>query len=262
MSGSLILRGGRAWDGVRGTSAEADVVIDEGRIASIGRDAGAGRSIDVSGCTVMPGLIEGHAHLCFNARSDWRAVYDGDSPGRTLLRMAANGRRMLEAGITTVRDLGSPTALAIEMREAFASGLILGPNLLVSGAPITTTGGHCYFMGGEADGELEIRKGVRNRVKAEVDWIKVMATGGNMTRGTNTLARSTRSRSSRPASKKLIGCAGRSQRTATAPKGSGWRLRPALTCLSTVRSAAEAATTTTRGWWQRLLPRGSRFRRQ
>ena len=74
------------------------------------------------------------------------------------------------------------------MRDAFASGLAPGPDLLVSGAPITTTGGHCWFMGGEADGELELRKAVRARVKAGVDWIKVMATGGQMTRGTNTLA--------------------------------------------------------------------------
>jgi imidazolonepropionase-like amidohydrolase len=118
----------------------------------------------------------------------WRATYDSDSPNRMLLRMAANGRRMLQAGITTVRDLGAPTGLSIEARDAFASGLVPGPDLLVSGAPVTTTGGHCYFMGGEADGELEIRKGVRERVKAGVDWIKVMATGGNMTRGTNTLA--------------------------------------------------------------------------
>jgi len=95
---------------------------------------------------------------------------------------------MLAAGITTVRDLGAPTALSIEIRDAFAAGLVPGPTLLVSGAPITTTGGHCHFMGGEADGELEIRKAVRERVKAGCDWIKVMATGGNMTPRTNTLA--------------------------------------------------------------------------
>lgn len=185
---AITLRGGMAWDGLADGLVDAPLVVDEGRIAAVGTDTGAGASLDVSGCTVMPGLIEGHAHLCFNAGNDWRAVFDNDSPGRMLLRMAAHGRAMLEAGITTVRDLGAPAGLAIEMRDAFASGLAPGPDLLVSGAPITTTGGHCWFMGGEADGELELRKAVRARVKAGVDWIKVMATGGQMTRGTNTLA--------------------------------------------------------------------------
>ena len=78
--------------------------------------------------------------------------------------------------------------LSFELREAFEAELVPGPSLLVSGAPITTTGGHCWFMGGEADGEVELRKAVRQRVKDGCDWIKVMATGGNMTRGTNTLA--------------------------------------------------------------------------
>lgn len=185
---SLLLRGGRAWDGRAPESIETTVTVDEGRVAALGADVGATRSLDISGCTVIPGLIDAHAHLCFNAGTNWRSVYDSDPPGRMLLRMAANGRAMLEAGITTVRDLGAPTALSIEIREAFASGLALGPNLLVAGAPITTTGGHCYFMGGEADGELEVRRAVRERVKSGVDWIKVMATGGNMTRGTNTRA--------------------------------------------------------------------------
>ena len=186
--GALVLRGGRAWDGISDASVEADVAIDGPYVSGSGADVGGANSIDISGCTVLPGLIEAHAHLCFNARSDWREVYDSDTPTRMALRMAANGRSMLEAGITTVRDLGAPTDLSIEIREAFATGLALGPKLLVAGAPITTTGGHCHFMGGEADGELELRKAVREHVKAGVDWIKVMATGGNMTRRTNTFA--------------------------------------------------------------------------
>jgi imidazolonepropionase-like amidohydrolase len=185
---TLVIRGGRAWDGLAGASAETDLAIDGDRIEACGSDLSAAGSLDISGCTVIPGLIEGHAHLCFDATPGWRVTFDGDTPGRMLLRMAGNGRRMLEAGITTVRDLGAPTALSIELRDAIASGLTEGPRILVSGAPITTTGGHCWFMGGECDGELGIRKAVRERVKAGVDWIKVMATGGNMTPRTNTFA--------------------------------------------------------------------------
>jgi imidazolonepropionase-like amidohydrolase len=134
---------------------------------------------------VVPGLIEPHTHLCFNAGADWREVYDSDTPERMLLRMAGAARRMLEAGITTVRDLGAPTALAVELREAIRAGLVAGPDLLVAGAPITPTGGHCWFMGGEADGIEGVKVAVRDRKKAGADWIKVMASGGNMTPGTN-----------------------------------------------------------------------------
>ena len=150
---AITLRGARIWDGTATASVESTVTLDEGKIVSLGD--GGGTDVDFSGYTIIPGLIEAHAHLCFNAHADWRAVYDGDSPGRMLLRMAWAGRSMLEAGITTVRDLGAPTTLAIEIREAFKAGLVPGPDLLVAGAPITTTGGHCFFMGGEADGRPE-----------------------------------------------------------------------------------------------------------
>jgi imidazolonepropionase-like amidohydrolase len=181
------LTGGKVWDGVADMATPGEVVVSGEVIAGPAQAVGA-TSIDVSGCTVMPGLIEGHGHLCFNAQADWRSVYDGDSPGSMLLRMAGAAQRMLRAGITTVRDLGAPTALAIELREAIRAGSLTGPALLVSGAPITTTGGHCYFMGGEADGVEGVRKAVRERARAGVDWIKVMATGGNMTPRTNTFA--------------------------------------------------------------------------
>jgi imidazolonepropionase-like amidohydrolase len=182
----LVLRGGRLWDGIADGPVEGAVAIEGSLIAGLGPDASGAQALDISGCTALPGLIEGHAHLCFNAARNWRAVYDGDSPGRMLLRMAANGRSMLEAGITTVRDLGAPTSLAIEAREAFRDGVAPGPDLLVAGAPITTEKGHCWFMGGCAEGQAGIREAVRQRVTAGVDWIKVMATGGNMTPGTNT----------------------------------------------------------------------------
>ena len=187
MSG-WILRGGHVWDGFAESAVEADVVVDGTSIAGIGRDLSAPESVDVSGCTIVPGLIEAHTHLCFNAGRDWREVYDRDSPSRMMVRMAGNAQAMMRAGITTVRDLGAPTDLAVELRDALRAGLAPGPDLLVAGAPITTTGGHCYFIGGEADGALEVRKRVREFVRAGVDCIKIMATGGNMTPGTNTLA--------------------------------------------------------------------------
>ena len=124
---------------------------------------------------MVPGLIEAHTHLCFNAGEDWREVYDADSPGQMLLRMAGAARRMVEAGITTVRDLGTPTDLAVQLREAIRDGLVAGPDLLVAGAPITPTGGHCWFKGGEADGIDGVKVAVRERKKAGADWIPINA---------------------------------------------------------------------------------------
>lgn len=186
MPGTFALTGGQVWDGVADAPSRADLVVADGVVAEAGTPAEV--TFDVAGCTVLPGLIEGHAHLCFNAGDDWRAVYDADDDGRMLLRMAGNARSMLEAGITTVRDLGAPTGLAVRLRDAIRDGLVSGPDLLVAGAPITTTGGHCYFMDGEADGELGVRVAVRECARAGVDWIKVMASGGNMTPGSNVFA--------------------------------------------------------------------------
>lgn len=174
------------WDGLDGASAAGDVHIEGQQIAVSAGEAA--RVLDVSGCTVLPGLIEGHTHLAFNAQPDWRGVYDADSRERMLLRMQGHAMVALRSGITTVRDLGAPTDLAVKLRDAIRGGLVAGPDLVVAGAPVTTTGGHCWFMGGEADGELGVRVAVRQRVKAGVDWIKVMASGGNMTPGSNPFA--------------------------------------------------------------------------
>ena len=183
---SLALQGGLVWDGVADAASKESVFTSGGKIAASG--AADATVLDVSGCTVVPGLIEAHTHLCLNADADWREVYDSDTPSKMLLRMAGHARRMLEAGITTVRDLGAPTELAVELRDSIRAGLVAGPDLLVSGAPITPTGGHCWFMGGEADGIEGVKVAVRERKKAGADWIKVMASGGNMTPGTNIFA--------------------------------------------------------------------------
>lgn len=185
LASAITLTGGRVWDGLAAEPVQAPVHVASGLVAACAAEDA--RQVDVSGCTVLPGLIEAHAHLCWNAAEDWRTVYDVEarSPGRLLLRMMGNAQRMLSAGMTTVRDLGSPTHDAVELRNAIQAGMVTGPDLLVAGAPITTTGGHCWFLSGEADGELGVRVAVRERVKAGVDWIKVMASGGNMTPGSN-----------------------------------------------------------------------------
>jgi imidazolonepropionase-like amidohydrolase len=96
-----------------------------------------------------------------------------------LSRMRSNAARALASGITTVRDLGDARYLTGRLRSAWTGG----PELLMSGPPITRTGGHCWFLGGEADGVDAVRAAVAQRVTAGVDVIKIMATGGLMTPG-------------------------------------------------------------------------------
>src|SRR5581483_8582593 len=87
--------------------------------------------------------------------------------------------------VTTVRDCGSRGTFLLALRDGIAAGLLPGPRLLVSGPPVTTTAGHLWICGGEVDSAGEARTLVRRLVKQGVDFIKVMATGGRMTPGSN-----------------------------------------------------------------------------
>jgi imidazolonepropionase-like amidohydrolase len=95
------------------------------------------------------------------------------------MRVAA--LRALAGGVTTIRDLGDRNYVSLTLREWFRSGAEVGPEILTSGPPITVTRGHCWFLGGEADGADGIRQAVHDRATRGVDVIKIMATGGNMT---------------------------------------------------------------------------------
>ena len=140
------------------------------------------QEIDGRGMTILPGLINVHVHLSIDAERPFEESLS-ESPEITLLKIVKNARKTLEAGITTVRDLGCRARLDFEFREGVEMGLVPAPKMLLSGEVITKTGGHGHFIGREADGEAEIAKAVREQVKAGADVIKVMATGGVMTAG-------------------------------------------------------------------------------
>ena len=94
-------------------------------------------------------------------------------------------RRLLLSGATTARDTGSRMDVALAIRSAVRDGVIAGPRLLVVGSPITTTAGHYWFLGGEADTTEAVVARVRERKKAGVDAIKLMASGGGYTPTSN-----------------------------------------------------------------------------
>ena len=135
------------------------------------------------GSTVMPGLIDSHVHLGFDGGPHPAARMRAETDEQQLVLMLRNARDLLGVGVTTARDLGARAYLDVVVRDAIAAGLARGPRMVVAGPPVTVTGGHCWFMGGEADSEDDLRRAVRTHHKQGADLIKVMATGGFMTRG-------------------------------------------------------------------------------
>jgi imidazolonepropionase-like amidohydrolase len=138
---------------------------------------------EYAGCTITPGLIDCHVHLGFDGGPQPAARMRAETDAQQLILMLRNARDLLGVGVTTARDLGGRSYLSVAVREAIAAGLARGPRLLVAASPITVTGGHCWFMGGEADSHDDLRRMVRTHHKHGADLIKVMSTGGFMTPG-------------------------------------------------------------------------------
>ncbi|MGW5352851.1 amidohydrolase family protein [Streptomyces sp. NPDC004031] len=168
--------------------ADGAVLVADGRIESVGtyqeirRQAPPQTPVhDFPGATVLPGLIDCHVHLALSGESDAVARLDASDDRTLLLAMAGRAQELLDSGVTTVRDLGDRGGLAVALRDAVARGELPGPRVLAACAPVTVTGGHCWYFGGQADGPEEIRAVVRRNVQAGADVIKVMATGGGLT---------------------------------------------------------------------------------
>jgi imidazolonepropionase-like amidohydrolase len=185
----LVLRAAALFDGVSSTLlARPSVAIADGVIVAVHGPAGpvpAGASVvDLPGLTLMPGLVDAHLHLCFDASDDPVGHLAETGDGLLREQMAGAARRALRAGVTTLRDLGDRGYLALDLRDRDpASEADPLPAIVAAGPPITTPEGHCHFLGGTAYGERALRAAVRERAERGVDVIKVMASGGNMTLG-------------------------------------------------------------------------------
>jgi imidazolonepropionase-like amidohydrolase len=145
------------------------------------------RKIDLSRFTVLPGLIDSHTHLTWSVLLSIATMYH-DSVPRIALRGAKNARVTLEAGFTTVRDVGSAGFADIALRDAINEGDVAGPRMLACGEQLSITGGHGddtllapeYHQTdrGVADGTAAVMSLVRKNIKYGADVIKMMATGG------------------------------------------------------------------------------------
>src|SRR6516162_8820340 len=138
---------------------------------------------DYPDSTIMPGLIDGHVHLGLDGGSAPVARMRAETDEQQLVLMLRSARDLLGVGVTTARDLGGRGYLTVVVRDAIAGGLARGPRMVVAASPVTVTGGHCWFMGAEADSEDDLRRMVRTHHKHGADLVKVMATGGFMTTG-------------------------------------------------------------------------------
>jgi imidazolonepropionase-like amidohydrolase len=195
----------RLFDATSDNLLEKSLIVVKGnRIQQVGPasataiPAGA-EVIDLSAFTVLPGLIDCHTHLGMRA-DRYDEIYDfKDSPFNHAFAAVVNARKTLEAGFTTVRDVGSDPFLAVDLRNSIDEGLVAGPRIVASGPGISITGGHGdlnnyspqtrVMMFPEerdyaiADGVEQIRHVVRAQVKYGVDVIKILATGGVLSRG-------------------------------------------------------------------------------
>ena len=184
----------RLIDGLGGpVLTDAALLIEGDRIVAVGAEASVPSpegSIELAfpDATALPGLIDAHVHLTVSwepTRERTIERYGSETDGDLVARASGVAERMLRLGVTSAFSCGERGSTAFAIRDAIARGVILGPRLLVSGRPVTPVGGHCYWMGGEVDGNDTIRAVVRQLVEEGADAIKVMATGGFATPSTD-----------------------------------------------------------------------------
>ncbi|MCB2101226.1 MAG: amidohydrolase family protein [Rhodobacterales bacterium] len=179
--------GGRVFDGTGTVLDDHGLLVEDGRIARLAPagefDGFAGDTVDTTGGTVLPGLIDCHVHLLFGAETDPRTALDKLSPSEATLKALANARSTLAGGITAVRDCGGKNYMEFAVRDACNAGRFMGPTIRAAGRMICMTGGHGNSWGRVADGCDEVVKAVREQIHAGCDHVKIMATGGVMTPG-------------------------------------------------------------------------------
>jgi imidazolonepropionase-like amidohydrolase len=182
--GRLLLTNARLFDGaVASVRGGTSVLVEDGTITRVG-DVGdpppdGARIIDLEGRTLMPGLIDAHAHVYGRVSEPARGA-EPILPGTGAHFLAADLREALRMGITTVRDVGSYGDFVVEARQAMRYGAFRGPRLLTCARIVSATSPGGRFFDGmyrEADGAADVRRAVREQLRRGADYIKVMTTG-------------------------------------------------------------------------------------
>ncbi|MFI5118550.1 MAG: amidohydrolase family protein [Terriglobales bacterium] len=192
---TVVIRAGRLLDVRTGKMLTSQTILIQGdRISSVGADtqvpAGAA-VIDLTNATVLPGLIDAHTHVTMATNFGYSRL--AVSVPREALIGARNARVTLEAGFTTIRNVGASGYADVALRDAVNAGDVPGPRMLVSGPALSITGGHCdnnllpfeYHATSEgvADGVEAVQHKTREIIKYGADVIKICATGGVLSKG-------------------------------------------------------------------------------
>jgi imidazolonepropionase-like amidohydrolase len=166
---------------------DAAVAITEGKVAAAGRRADvtaaasiAAQTLELGGAHVMPGIVNCHVHFGLILPGAEGDRLRGESEAARALRMAANARDTLMAGVTTVRLVGEEPYSDLAIRDSIKRSETLGPRVLASGPLLVATGGHGWELPGsqEANGADGFRQAVRTHIKHGVDWVKISVSGG------------------------------------------------------------------------------------
>lgn len=166
-------------------SKNVNIIISNGIIESIENTVPTGfegEILDYSDKVIMPGMINCHTHICLIPVADSDEFLKYSIPEVTLIA-SENAKKYLYSGVTTIRDLGGYMGIDLVVRDYIKKGIIEGPDILASGQLLTMTGGHGHTLGIECDGVDECRKAARLQLKKGADIIKIMATGGVLTKG-------------------------------------------------------------------------------
>lgn len=159
------------------------VLVEDDIIKEVGTDIAVpegAKVVDLGGKTMLPGIFNCHVHMCSDAGNGQKEHL---SDAASAIRGIKNLRILVNSGVTYIRDAGSPNYIDIDLHEAQLRGNIIAPEMQTAGRCICMTGGHGHDSGREADGPDDCRKAAREQLKAGASWIKVMATGGVMTKG-------------------------------------------------------------------------------
>ncbi len=182
-----LLRASRLLDG-QGSSAveDAAVLIHGDEIALVGSqtevrapDGAAAEVIDYGDASILPGMVDAHTHLVSPGDGTPSDVVGQEADDILLMQAIKNARTILHSGVTSIRENGAKNHVTFSLREGIERGLAVGPKMTLCGRPVTITGGHMWYFGGEADGADGVRKQVRQLIKEGADYIKLVATGGS-----------------------------------------------------------------------------------